>query len=334
MQTESAVVLLFFAGMTAFVPKTPQSNRLDVLLVNVEHHDQQLIVPLEKLREHARSCEGMICSPGGNDLCVCDLRKRGVVDPNSITQIELRTSAGSNYLPANPPSSLTEQNAGEIAWLVNMAYVKPRAARINPNSIKGNVGTQMMNFGWTDAATCLFDEAICEVKEGWRRRIFDIEFDDWADPVDESQPAAEVVVFKAEAEVSPPTVSIKFWRNGKQEEQFLKLASDSQVPLLISNSTRSDGSANELCEKCEGDSTLSDHFRSFGRLAGDNNGLPIHRECDDYEEFPINSFPALCKQLERFGIGLPEALRGERALAPDVITLGDRIICPPAVLSN
>jgi hypothetical protein len=315
MMNESATILLFFTGMVAFVPEQPKSNTIEAFLVNVQGHHQYLSIPWDRL-ENERECRG-ICSKEDGELCVCDLRKEGEVDADSITEIVIPTNAGNRFLPDAPPRALTPHNAGDIGWLVNMSYVKPRASKIDPARLTGNVGAQM-KFGWTDAATCRFEEAECEVGENKYRRVFKVEFDDWIDPFDESQPVAELVVF--EAKVSVPVLKIAFKKHNVWQSQEIKLKCDSQsCPIFISNSMASDDDSKALCKKCEGDSGISDHFRSFGRLAGSDNGLPIHRKCedDDYENLP-EGVPALCGPGNRFG---PR-------------TLGDRIICPPAVLSN
>lgn len=52
MQASALTMLLYFSGVIAFVP-VPQSNNVDALLMNLEHHEQILVVPLDRLNNKA-----------------------------------------------------------------------------------------------------------------------------------------------------------------------------------------------------------------------------------------------------------------------------------------
>lgn len=338
MLNEAVTVLLFFTGTVAFVPETPDSNRVEALLMNVQGHEQFLAIPLERLRKPDRDCKETealrepLCKQY-HPFCVCHLRDG--VDAASITKVIMLTKSGKYTLPDRPPSELNGITVGDIGWLANMRYVKPRAARVDRNTLKGNVGAQV-EFGWTKAATCLFEEVHCEKRDGTPyRKIFDVEFDDWIDPVDEDHPVAELVVFQTKISAEP-VVRVQFVKDGEPMEQSLELKVDgNSCPVLFFNSMHSGGDPEFLCDQCEGDSALSGHFRSFGRITGDSNGLRIHRQCgdDDYKELPI-ILPEICADMEVFEFEVTELVKGERRFLPTVITLGDRIICPAAVLSN
>jgi hypothetical protein len=328
MQAPTVTMLLFFSGMIAFVP-VPQSNYVEALLLKIEHHEQILVLPLNKLKNEA-DCEGL-CSREGH-LCVCRLRKEEEVDPSEITTITIGSSPGPYSLPREPPKELTEANMYDIDWLVSMEHVKRRSARINRRRVSDNVGTQMQ-FGWAQAATCQFEEAKCAVQGKMRRRVFDVEFDDWLNSPDVSQPVAELVVFQATA---GPSIEIHFKNKVDKHTKKLDLEIDEgPYPVLISNSTKSEHNAKELCEQCEEDFGQSDHFRSFERLSGPGLGVPIHRQCgaDDYKDLPQKPFP-ICDAADIFGVNsdfmADKALRARFPWA----TLGDRIICPPAALAN
>lgn len=340
MLSESVTVFLFFTGTVAFVPERPDSNRVEAFLMNVEGHEQLLLIPLDRLRHRDRDCIEATDNPRPlcsrvDRFCVCDLRRE--VDTDSITEISLLTRSGEYMLPDRPPAELNGTTVGDIGWLANMKYVKPRAATIDRNMLKGNVGTRI-EFGWAKAATCLFEEVRCEKQDGTPyRKIFDIEFDDWLDPIDENHPVAELVVFQATTSAGP-TVRFRFVRNGDPMEQSLELKADGKsCPILLYNSMYAKGDSKFLCEECDRDSDRSNHFRFFGKITGDVNGVGIHRQCgaDDYKELPI-VFPEICKDMKVFDLKAAE-LKSREAhmlLPGQVITLGDRIICPAAVLSN
>lgn len=332
------IAVVFFAGMIAFVPENPGSNSLEALVVNVDGHDQLLVIPLNRLAMPDRDCLPTKELPKPlcvkyDPFCICELRKE--VDALSTTKIIIETNPGKYTLPSTPPSDLNQMTVSDIGWLANMNHVKPSAAKVDRGTFARNVGASLM-FGWKKAATCLFEEARCEKRDGSiYRKIFDIEFDEWLDPFDESHPVAELVAFHIA--LKTPWIKVEFWRDKKSEYQEIELKSDDgkSSPILLYNSMTSQDNSADLCDLCEEDGPLSDHFRSFGLLAGDSNGLPIHRQCgeEDYKEMPL-VFPVLCEDMDVFYYKFSLPQKGKRKLSGPVTTLGDRIICPPAVLSN
>jgi hypothetical protein len=315
----AGAILLFFSGVIVFVPERQGSKLVNALLINLDQHAQVLKVPSSSFRP-GQVCPASYCYTAGN---FCECRLNDINNPQNDVTVSIvdKDPIGTvQDLPTTPPGILprTSQDAAKIDWLVNMAYVKPNAARVVQARIPEHVGGRV-SFNWQEAATCRFEEAICNNKS--TRRIFAVRFV-VAVGNNRRQAVPESVVFKSM--ISSAQGSIQLKKVGSAPA-FLELNCPAAgCPVSIINSMRGDDDTAVLCTTCYEDRERT-HFREYRRLSNDISGAAPYRLCgggsDDYVDLP-NTRPLLCTQsLDRLNLKREE-----------IDAISNRVICPPAIM--
>jgi hypothetical protein len=302
-------ILFFFSGMISFVPGD-DANVLRALLVNVEGHKQELVVPVDHLWDSA-DCTApcseveVVAEKGFEKLCHCELQGAEVkIDTKAVKELPNPHPSGTELEP---------ENADDIEWLVRMSRVNPKGAQLYPAKVAAKVGCDFA-FGWSEATTCLFEEAAC----GTMRRIFGIDFPTsiFTQVV---QPAPELVMFKSLS----PTGLLSIKRDGKTANLRLKCP-DYGCAVLIANSMYHADEI-DLCNPDECTGQGGGHFLHYRKIAKNPVGSTPDRLCSGYVELDPATFPDVCFA----GSKLADQLA---YLATGKVTAGDRIICPPVVM--
>lgn len=322
MNAAAGAILLFFSGTIAFVPERPGSNLVNALLINVAGHNQRLRVPIASLQQQERGCptQGGYCSVVERTFCQCPLHDDN--NPlNDVTVSILNPIPSNQTLPTRPPGRLpVPQNVGSIGWLVNMGHVKPDAARVVQARIQENAGGTV-SFNWHEAATCIFEEAICIVERREVRRVFAVRF-----PVaigfNREQAVPESVVFKSMVSTAQARIRLKKESAGPVHLDLKDCLVATGCPVFIVNSMVLEDDSQTLCNACSEDRDKPAHFREFRRLTNDVFGAAPHRLCggNDHKDLP-NTSPPLCTQ----SLDTLELKREVKAIS-------NRVICPSATM--
>lgn len=310
MNAETGAALLFFSGIIAFVPELPEPNVVHAYLINVAGHDQRLRVPLNRLENQKCPDQSGYCKEDKDEgSCDCDLKNNIAV---SISTEVKSTKILLDRSPGRLPDP-NKNDVGKIDWLVNMWSLKP-GTKLKKENIPKHVRGQI-SFNWTDAATCRFEEALCDGE----RRIYAVKFDVamWDNP---EQAVPELVVFKSESKSGEVTITLYQGATPKDTLK-LKCPSADPCPVLITNVVMGlEDDSWTLCKDCGESKKEGEHFREYRRLTNDPFGVPSNRLCKNYARLP-NKQPELCKALDR----LPPRF------VPKAIS--NRVICPSAILT-
>ncbi len=318
MNADIGIVLLFFSGVIAFVPEFPEPNQVNAFLINVAKHDQRLRIPLGSLKggkcPYTSYLSGYCEKDEANTFCDCDLDKDKGVAVSIVGEYKSTKS-----LPTKPPVELLDKNVGDISWLVNMWNVKASVASLKTEKIQKYVKGQV-SFNWVDAATCRFEEALCEVDKVKMRRIYAVKFDvAFVDNLMQATP--ELVVF--ESTNTSQEVTIKLEQRGKPVADLILICPDrDSCPVLITNVMELPDNSEELCEDCGESKKEGEHFLEYRQLTGDPFGVSPHRLCKAKHYRNVrDELPALCEVLNHLP---PRAV-------PTAVS--NRVICPPAILA-
>lgn len=320
MSADPGFVLLFFSGVIAFVSTFPEPNVVNAYMITIDKHAQRLRVPLDSLE--GRKCPytshlNSYCAEDETQyFCDCNLS-------NSVTVSISNEKKSTGILPDRPPGKLpTEQNVGDIGWLVNMWSVKPSAASFEKENVPDYVGGQI-SFNWTAAATCRFEEAPCKVNGKDKRRIYAVKFD--VAVVSPKQAVPELVVFKSTNASKEVTITLE-QREKQQLKPLatlkLKCPKEDSCPIQITNVMDLEDDSWKLCKECSEDKKDGVHFREYRKLTNDHFGVVPNRLCKSkhYTDLPEETQPDLCKPLGNLPpSGVPPAI-------------SNRVICPSSIL--
>lgn len=318
MNSATGAIVLLFSGVISFIPERQDSNLVNALLINVAGHKQRLRVSNLSFQP-GQYCptQGGYCRVVAGNFCDCPLSD-GSNPPNGVTVSILDLRASKQTLPTQPPGILPkQQNVGSIEWLVNMWYVKPNAARVVQAHVLDNVGGRV-SFNWHEAATCRFEEALCNNQ----RRIFAVRFvvAPWGN---RRQAVPESVVFKAMVATAQARIQLKK-RGSAPAFLDLNCPADAGCPVSIINSMGGADDTQILCTICYEDRETT-HFREFRRLSSDIFGVAPYRLCERVNEDYVDledDLPRLCTQgVDRLNLKMA-----------DFDAISNRVICPAAIM--
>jgi hypothetical protein len=355
--TDGVSLALIFSGMIAFVPNLngpPQS--MTALLLNAYEHQPLLRVPMSTIAAESacpRACHIRCLATDKETFapyCECPLEAVTV----SLSPLAAQSPGA---FPDRPEGVLpAPSNAKSIAWLVHLRNLDDHFSKIDQEKLKRFDGSRI-TFPWTQAATCAFDEEINDRS----RTVFMDKFIQEGKVVHE-QAVAEMAVF--EVAVTSRKVKLEAARAaGNVFTIILACPAQLSCPIVFVNAARSEC---RTCAEC----IYGKHFLEYWKLTGRSLGggafprrecgvkrtLDLPRSepqalgeqqqilCPDYavvggfllepdhkQEIPSKQCPDEL-DTDKPGDFTKPTRRALNSTLIDVLTIGDRIICPMAVI--